>query len=224
MSDDEGYNIVGVIEVVGVITLIFVIMGVFSDGTFLQPSTLLESIIMMFITIGGTIGLIYAIAKGAEPPPAAAAQPAPMATSAVTPAKGPAAYVKCPNCGSDELIEVENSRIMMPYEDAEHNYVAISEVNYATCAKCGAMIGTLPTDNTHTKAPVPGVKYQTCEVCGSSEFMMSIFTKIRMTADKIEDLSETHGPILCLKCGHDLSQPLDDMAPTLAVVASAASD
>ena len=235
MSDDEGYSIVGVIEVVGFITLIFVIMGVFSGGTFLQPSSPLEGIILTLVTLGGTMGLIYAIAKGAKPPPAAAAQPASMATSAVISAKGPAAYVKCPNCGSEELIEFDNERIMIPYENPDDNYVRMSAVNYIMCAKCATMMGNVPPDDTHPKAPVAGVRYQTCEACGGTEFMMNIFTRIRITVGNvIEDLDKTHGPVLCLKCAHPFDKPVEaktieakpagGQEQALVVVASAASD
>ncbi|MDG7040766.1 MAG: hypothetical protein JRN66_05825 [Nitrososphaerota archaeon] len=120
--------------------------------------------------------------------------------------------VRCPNCGSEELIEFENERIMIPYEDAERNYVIMSAVNYVMCAKCETMMGSVPIDDTHPKAPVAGVRYQACEVCGGTEFTMNIFTKIRMTADRVEDLSESYGPVLCLRCGHEFKRTIDDMA------------
>ncbi len=125
-------------------------------------------------------------------------------------AKPSGAYVKCTNCGSEEFIEIENGRVMVPYEDAEHNYVTISAVDYFTCARCGSAAGYVPVLQTQ---PVAGREYIPCEACGSTEFLMTVATRVKIRGDRStasEDIEKSVSTMICLKCGHRFDEPVRD--------------
>lgn len=130
------------------------------------------------------------------------------------------AYVKCPSCGSEELIKMENGRVMIPYEDAD--YAMLSGTDYFTCAKCGMVIGDVVISQT---LPVAGRDYIPCEACGSTEFLLNTATRVKVrNGDRgVEDIGKTISTLVCTKCGHPFDEPVESK-PAGGQVQTAASD
>ncbi|MEM3553556.1 MAG: hypothetical protein QW658_01200 [Candidatus Bathyarchaeia archaeon] len=133
-------------------------------------------------------------------------------------------YLICSVCGNEEFIEYENYQEMIPLNSGQ-KLVILTGIYSFVCANCKAVLesGRFPSTQ-----PVAGIKYISCANCGSTEYLQTIVTRVRVTDTpdpKVEDLNKSVSTTVCFKCGQPFVDPDKESQKTKKYLEfSAASD
>ncbi|MEM0097485.1 MAG: hypothetical protein QW338_03360 [Conexivisphaerales archaeon] len=123
-------------------------------------------------------------------------------------------YIKCPVCGNEEFIEYENYQEMIPYINFGQKSAILAGIYSYVCANCKAVLESGQFTPTQ---PVAGVKYISCANCGSTEYLETIVTRVKITNApdlKNEDLNKSVSTIVCFKCGQPFVDPDEEPQKT----------